>query len=108
LGIYWDFFCPFRLSNCYFNGIEPKSIEPNTFSLDILINERGGTDLEKEIIKTYFELDPEVRKAIFDHFSNKFFPKPKRNPLLNGIPDTPEELEEMYQIIDVKSKKDIG
>lgn len=90
------------------NGIEPMIIKPDNFSLDKFIVERGGTDLEKEIIKTYFELDPEVRKAIFDHFSNKFFPKPKRNPLLNGIPDTPEELEEMYQVIDVKDKKDIG
>jgi transcriptional regulator with XRE-family HTH domain len=90
------------------NGIEPKNIETNAFSLDNFINERGGTDLEKEIIKTYFELDPEVRKAIFDHFKNKFFPRPKRNPLFDDIPDTPEELEKMYPVIDMKNKKDIG
>lgn len=90
------------------NGNEPKFTEPNTFSLDTFINDRGGTDLEKEIIKTYFELDPEIRKAIFDHFKNKFFPQQKRNPLYNDIPDTPEELERMYQAIDIKDKKDIG
>jgi transcriptional regulator with XRE-family HTH domain len=86
----------------------PKFIQPDTFSLDSFIEERGGSDLEKEIIKTYFELDPEVRKAVFDHFKNKFFPQPKRNPLFDGIPDTPEELERMYPVIDMKKNKDIG
>ncbi len=86
----------------------PIFVQPDVFSLDKFINERGGTDLEKEIIKTYFELDPEVRKAIFDHFKSKFFPQPKRNPLFDDIPDTPEELERMYPVIDMKDRKDIG
>lgn len=63
-------------------GVEPMIIEPETFSLDNFIKERGGTDLEKEIIKTYFELDPEMRKAIFDHFKNKFFPPPNQKVVL--------------------------
>ena len=89
------------------SGNGPMIIEPDTFSLDSFIDERGGTDLEKEIIKTYFELDPEVRKAIFDHFKSKFFPQPKRNPLFDGIPDTPEELERMYPPVNI-NKKDVG
>lgn len=73
----------------------PMFIEPDTFSLDNFIVERGGTDLEKEIIKTYFELDPEVRKAIFDHFKNKFFPPPKPKSGFKDIPSS-DELLEMY------------
>lgn len=55
-------------------------VKPDTFSLDNFLEEKNGTDLEKEIIKTHIELDPELRKAVFDHFKNKFFPQPKRNP----------------------------
>ena len=47
-------------------------IQPDTFSLDNFIKEKGGTELEKEIVKTYFELDPEIRKAVMDHFKAKF------------------------------------
>lgn len=53
-------------------GTEPMYIQPETFSLDNFIKEKGGTELEKEIVKTYFELDPEIRKAIVDHFKAKF------------------------------------
>jgi transcriptional regulator with XRE-family HTH domain len=53
-------------------GTEPMYIQPNTFSLDNFIKEKGGTELEKEIVKTYFELDPEIRKAVMDHFKAKF------------------------------------
>lgn len=88
------------------NGIGPMIVEPETFSLDTFINERGGSDLEKEIIKTYFELDPEVRKAIFEHFKDKFFPQPKRNSLFDGIP-TSDELLEMYPDILKEDEKGI-
>lgn len=53
-------------------GTEPMFIQPDTFSLDNFIKEKGGTELEKEIVKTYFELDPEIRKAVMDHFKAKF------------------------------------
>lgn len=54
------------------NGALPMFIQPDTFSLDNFIKEKGGTELEKEIVKTYFELDPEIRKAVMDHFKAKF------------------------------------
>jgi transcriptional regulator with XRE-family HTH domain len=85
-------------------GVEPMIIEPETFSLDNFIKERGGTDLEKEIIKTYFELDPEVRKAIFDHFKNKFFPPPKPKSGFDGIPSSDELLEMYPDILDEDTK----
>lgn len=54
------------------NGTLPMFVQPDTFSLDNFIKEKGGTELEKEIVKTYFELDPEIRKAVMDHFKAKF------------------------------------
>lgn len=85
----------------------PIFIEPATFSLDNFIIERGGTDLEKEIIKTYFELDPEVRKAIFDHFKNKFFSPPKPKSGFVDIPSS-DELLDMYPDLLKEDEKGIS
>lgn len=35
--------------------------QPETFSLDEFAAQHNATDLEKEIIKTYFEIDPAIR-----------------------------------------------
>lgn len=43
------------------NGTEPMHIQPETFSLDEFAAQHNATDLEKEIIKTYFEIDPAIR-----------------------------------------------
>lgn len=85
----------------------PMFNEPDTFSLDNFISEKGGTDLEKEIIKTYFELDPEVRKAVFDHFKNKFFPRPKPKSGFEGVPSS-DELLEMYPDLLKEEEKGIS
>jgi len=53
------------------NGAEPMFIEPDTFSLDAFIKERGGDDLEMQIIKAYFELDEETRRSVVEHFKEK-------------------------------------
>ena len=86
---------------------QPMFVQPVTFSLDNFIEERSGTDLEKEIIKTYFELDPEVRKAIFDHFKNKFFTPPKPKSGFEGIPSS-DELLEMYPDLLKEDEKGIS
>ena len=50
------------------NGTEPMFIEPETFSLDQYLKERGCTTLEMEIVKAYFELDIDTRQKIFEAF----------------------------------------
>ena len=52
-------------------GTEPMYIQPDTFSLDNFIKEKGGTELEKEIVKTYFELDPEIRRTAVEFFKRQ-------------------------------------
>ena len=50
------------------NGTEPMFIQPETFSLDQYLKERGCTTLEMEIVKAYFELDAATRQKIFEAF----------------------------------------
>lgn len=50
------------------NGTEPMFIQPETFSLDQYLKERGCTTLEMEIVKAYFELDFDTRQKIFEAF----------------------------------------
>ena len=50
------------------NGIEPMIAQPETFSLDQYLKERGCTTLEMEIVKAYFELDAATRQKIFEAF----------------------------------------
>lgn len=52
-------------------GTEPMYIEPETFNLDEFIKKYNASQLELEIIKTYFELDPAIRQAIIAHFKEK-------------------------------------
>lgn len=52
------------------NGNEPIYVETVTFSLDEFMKQRGATELELQIVKTYFDLEPDTRKMLFDHFKN--------------------------------------
>lgn len=54
------------------NGNEPVFIVSDTFSLDQFVREHGASDLELEIMKTYFELDSEIRKTVLNHFKDRF------------------------------------
>lgn len=53
-------------------GSGPIYNEREAFSLDQFAREHGATQLELEIIKVYFELDPTIRRAVMDHFRAHF------------------------------------
>lgn len=53
-------------------GTEPIFIESDTFDLNKFIEQQGATDLEKEIVRTYFELPQEIRRPLLEHFMKKF------------------------------------
>lgn len=59
--------------NWLLEGIEPMFIEPDTFSLDEFAKSRGVTQLELDILKTYFEIDPDIRKYLIEHFKRNLF-----------------------------------
>ena len=69
-------------------GTEPMYTEPNSFSLDEFAAAHHMTDLEKEIVKTYFRIDPDIREKVLEHFKKCFLG-------FSSVPDTPEELETM-------------
>lgn len=85
------------------NGVEPMHVEPDTFSLDEFMKQRRATELEKQIVKTYFDLDPDTREMLVGHFrkgllASAFAPEKK----------TVAELEEEYKktVLNSASKKD--
>ena len=53
-------------------GEGPIYNEGEAFSLDRWAKEHGVTELELEIVKVYFELDPSIRQAVMDHFKAHF------------------------------------
>ena len=59
----------FRISEAWLRTGEGEMLEqPETFSLDQYLKERGCTALEMEIVKAYFELDAATRQKIFEAF----------------------------------------
>ena len=98
------------------NGAEPMFIEPDTFSLDDFVKSKGATELELEIVKTYFELDPAIRSAAIEHFKKHLLntnteedikeeAKEKKNSSYQDlIPDTIEEFEQKFPKKENKNK----
>ncbi|MBN1045419.1 helix-turn-helix domain-containing protein [Clostridium botulinum] len=76
------------------NGIEPMRMEPDTFSLDEYVKQKGATDFELEIIKAFFEMDPEIRKAATEQFKASLLSKLANN---NEFAATKEESFEDYK-----------
>ena len=53
------------------NGTEPMYIQSPTFSLDDFVRQHGGTELELDIMKAYFELEPGIREMLVQHFKER-------------------------------------
>lgn len=81
------------------NGTEPMFVQPDTFSLDDFVKSKGATDLELEIVKTYFELDPEIRRTAMEHFKRRLAAAVAADPALI-VPDSEEELEAQCPPVD--------
>lgn len=73
-------------------GTGTMYIQPDTFSLDDFVKSKGATGLELEIVKTYFELDPEIRRTAMEHFKRRLASAVAADPALI-VPDSEEELE---------------
>ena len=43
-------------------------VQPDTFSLDEFVKQHNGTELEIDIMKTYFSLPVDIRKMMLEHF----------------------------------------
>lgn len=65
-------------------------LQPDTFSLDQYLKEKGCTPLELEIVKAYFELDRDTRQKVFDHFYSRI-EAAKERLAADAAPPPPEE-----------------
>ena len=74
-------------------GEEPMVEKPKVFNLDKFARERGASDLELRVVKAYFELEPEIRKMLIEHFKAELSEEE-----VQVHPDTPEELESQYPV----------
>lgn len=75
-------------------GTEPMYIKNDIFSLDNYLKSRSATDLEIEIIKAYFDLTPDIRDAVLNHFMSRLSPQSPGDSIPAA---TTEELEEEYK-----------
>lgn len=82
------------------NGTGEMFVTSDTFCLDDFVKQKGATDFELEIVKTYFELDPDIRKAVMEHFKSKLSTAVSANPAL-AVPDTAEDLEKLYPPVEL-------
>lgn len=87
-------------------GTEPMYIQPAAFSLDNFVKSKGATALELEIVKAYFELDANIRKAAVNHFKERL--TAAMFDADDDIPNTPEELERQYPPIEPGEQKEVG
>lgn len=56
------------------NGNGEMFIEPDTFSLDKYVKQRGMTEEELDIIKGVFEIPADFRRQALEHFKTKILP----------------------------------
>ena len=86
-------------------------IEPDTFSLDEFVKQHGGTEIDLQIVKTYFELPPEVRTLLIERFGNVL-----AGPAATSAATVPasaedmtvEEAEELYKKSVLSSAQNTG
>lgn len=92
------------------NGNGPMLVQPNTFSLDSFVKERGMSERELKILKRYFALDPKVRQEALSYFldgldeDEKEESKMTMDELIEECPKSPEEMEKLYPPVNVKPK----
>ena len=84
------------------NGTEPMYIQTPTFSLDDFVRQRGGTELELDIMKAYFELEPDIRAMLVQHFKERLTASRAESAELPEM--TVEEAEAAY----IKSRSKIA
>lgn len=73
------------------NGTEPMLVQPDSFSLDSFVKERGMSDLELRILKRYFALDPKIRQDALSYFLSDLETEGEQKTF-DRMPQSEEEL----------------
>lgn len=80
-------------------------IESSKFSLNEFVVSKGATELDLDVMKAYFELDPEIRHTVIEHFK-RYLSNP--HALYESVPENPETLESECVQIDDAATSDVG
>lgn len=87
----------------YFQNVEKLGSEKNEFKkfyLNMMM--RLPDEYWDYIYKEFKKFDKDLKTNETRNSESNY------NPLYDDIPDTPEELEKKFQVIEIKNKKDIG
>lgn len=71
------------------NGTDPMFVQPDTFSFDEFAKMRNATDLELKIMRTYLELDENIREQLIEHFKRHFLNTPSEE---SALPEPPSNV----------------
>lgn len=78
-------------------------VQPESFSLDEFAKAHDASDLDLEIAKAYFEMPPNLRHSIVEHFQH-YFCKEKASPELPIDDDIEREVEAYRQMLIAERK----
>lgn len=95
------------------NGSGPMYQEKGSFNLEEYVKSRNVMDIELDILRAYFDLDPEIRSAVINSFKkiaigNNFTQSNVPQDILDAVPDTPEEFEKLYPVTSTEDNHDVG
>lgn len=62
-------------------------VESDVFSLDDFVKQRGATEIELQIMKTFFELPLDTRQMLIEHFRNGLASAPAANKTTKDAQD---------------------
>ena len=89
------------------DGTGPMLAQPAVFSLDQFVKENGMSNLELQILKLYFSLDPQKRQAALNYFMDGLADEERFMTVedyKDECPKTLEELERLYPPVEKKPK----
>ena len=69
--------------------------EPDKIDLNQFVKEHGGTDIDIEVMKAYFDLPPEVRRSILQRFKKALDKMDAEAAASGSVPPEPKGYNEM-------------
>ncbi|KHD14374.1 helix-turn-helix domain-containing protein [Clostridium butyricum] len=84
--------------NWFRNGSGNMLVESDTFSLDDYIKSKGATQLELDLIKSYFEIPEDLRNSLMNHFKNNILKQMKNTEEAATTEDTSSSINIDYEV----------
>lgn len=79
-----------------FKGTGPMFVQPDSFSLDSFVREKGMDEQDLKILKLYFSIDSKKRHDAIEYFLNFMEDKSINEPVKRFVPKTAAELEVLF------------